>query len=116
MQESQEEPFEDSHPGTHSSTQWHHSVDLAHSAGGSAACLQDTTKVRKCTASIFPCSQVCAQVRCTQHKQATCQPSLCARPSNSPALTKLGVMGLLGTWEKRQKPWLMGNPVSHQAI
>ena len=80
MQESQEEPFEDSHPGTHSSTQpaqWHHSVDLAHSAGGSAACLQATTKVRICTASIFPCSQVCAgemhtstqgahKVRCTQ--------------------------------------------------
>ena len=42
MQESQEEPFEDSHPGTHSSTQpaqWHHSVDLAHSAGGSARLL-----------------------------------------------------------------------------
>ena len=37
-----------------------------------------------------------------------------ARPSN--ALTKLGVMGLLGTWEKRQKAWLMGHPVSHQAI
>ena len=85
--------------------------------GAAHACLQDTTKVRICTASIFPCSQMCAQVRCTQaHKQATCQPSLCARPSNSPALTKLGVMGLLGTWEKRQKPWLMGNPVSHQAI
>ena len=42
MQESQEELFEDSHPGTHSSTQpaqWHHSVDLAHSAGGSARLL-----------------------------------------------------------------------------
>ena len=81
--------------------------------GAAHACLQDPTKVRTCTASIFPCSQV----RCTQaqaHKQATCQPSLCARPSNSPALTKLGVMGLLGTWEKMQKAWLMGNPVSHR--
>ena len=34
--------------------------------GAVHTCLQDTTKVRTCTASIFPCSQVCAQVRCTQ--------------------------------------------------
>ena len=34
--------------------------------GAVHTCLQDTTKVRMCSASIFPCSQVCAQVRCTQ--------------------------------------------------
>ena len=35
--------------------------------GAVQACLQDTTKVcTRCTPSIFPCSQVCAQVRCTQ--------------------------------------------------